>query len=118
MPKQNNDSDYSSRVSKLNQFVKYSSIYTVSNGLKNSKDGSLKSIDSNIYINITNGCKVQEHTISAKKGMFSKEMKLKGLFLTWTVNYNSVSTAHQTFLFGDELEKYFLAMEEESKRYG
>jgi len=121
MSKQNKGSEYISRISKLNQFVKYFTIDDISKELKsnleNPEKGSLKPADSNVYINITNGCKVSEHTLSKKKRFPSKEIKLKGLLLTWTVNYNSVSTAHQTFLFGDELEKYLIAMEEESKRY-
>lgn len=105
-----------SRIAKLNQFVMSKKIGDIEKELKNSLDGNPAKVDTGVYVNLTNGSKVQEHIIEASKGMFSDKTPFVGLVVTWTVNYNVSSKEHQSYFFGEDAERYIALMEQESSR--
>ena len=119
MPEESNkDSNIAiTRISKLNQFVKHAYMETIEELMKSSKEDKIEIPDGHRYINITNGCIVREYTLSTG-GILSSKKEINGLLLTWRATSAGITSPNQTFLFGSELEKYLLAMEEESKRYG
>lgn len=106
-----------SRIAKLNQFVMSKKISDIEKELRNSLSGNPEKIDTGVYVNIANGSKVQEHIIEASKGMFSDKTSFVGLVVTWTVNYNISSKEHQSYLFGEDAERYISMMEQESAKF-